>query len=224
MAYHNRPIVRRANWLSARPSRLSRAVRPLIYRRDSHFCPPPLTYKPARSIIRAPNRHGQLLSPLPLSSHICVCWYEHLLPRHPTSVTLLIWSATTVMGGSIESIVAPDGSVRPESRIGESILFYLRCVASAIPTYPQNIKAVEKFMPWFRGIMKHNILDFDGYMGLFNSAPVVLRTPQDWRHSSGWICCQRTTNNANRGRGHLLSRLTQMNFIWPGLLPVTAPG
>ena len=118
------------------------------------------------------------------------------------------------MGGSIESIVALDGSVRPESQMGVDTI---RCVASAIPLLLKyqgtgKIHAViqEEFM-------ETQYLDFDGYMGLIQFR-VEQKPPigGDWRHTSGDMFFKEPPSDPNRGRG-LVIQASRNEFYLVGV-------
>ena len=115
------------------------------------------------------------------------------------------------MGGSIESIVAPDGSVRPESQIGVDTI---RCVASAIPLILKYQSSGKIHAVVQEEFMETQYLDFDGYMGLVQFG--AGRTPhagKDWRHSSGDMLFKEPPTNANRGRGLIIQADTNEFYL-----------
>jgi hypothetical protein len=118
------------------------------------------------------------------------------------------------MAGSVESFLAPDGSIRPESQTGVDTI---RSVASAIPLIlkyqgTDKIHAVlqEEFM-------EEQHIDFDGYWGLISFASGRGSFgARDWRHSTVDMYFKEPPTDPNRGRG-LVFQVSKNEFYLVGV-------
>jgi hypothetical protein len=118
------------------------------------------------------------------------------------------------MGGSIESIVAPDGSLRPESQLGVDTI---RCVASAIPLILKFQSTGKIHAVLQEEFMESQYLELGSYMGLIQFG--AGRTPhagRDWRHSSGDMLFKESPTDPNRGRG-LVIQVNENEFYLVGV-------
>jgi Domain of unknown function (DUF5597)/Beta-galactosidase len=118
------------------------------------------------------------------------------------------------MAGSVESFLALDGSIRPESQTGVDTI---RCVASAIPLILKYQGTSKIYAVLQEEFMEEQHLDFDGYTGLVEFASRRGSFgARDWRHSTVDMFFKEPPTDPNRGRG-LVFQVNRNEFYLVGI-------
>jgi hypothetical protein len=118
------------------------------------------------------------------------------------------------MAGSVESFLAPDFSIRPESQTGVDTI---RCVASAIPLILKYQGTGKIYAVLQEEFMEEQHLDFDGYTGLIEFASRRGSFgARDWRHSTVDMFFKEPPTDPNRGRG-LVFQVSRNEFYLVGV-------
>src|SRR5208283_2883526 len=100
--------------------------------------------------------------------------------------------------GGLESIVAEDGSVKPDSRVGVDTI---RCIAAVTPLLLEYQGTGKIHAVIQEEYMSQQWLNLDGYLGRIQfGAGRNATAGKDWRHMPGELMIN-TQLDSNRGRG-----------------------